>query len=142
MGITGEPGNSAEWSLILTVGGNSQLWEQTGIRDGSKHSIGYDFFVDITNVEKLFISASGVEIDDTSANDTLPEANSSHVPADNWALGQNYQLSAANKDFNYIIEYTITCAESIDTTGQALSTSPILVAGLWRTGQDALLKWK
>lgn len=135
----GEPGNSAEWRVIFAVNGQSRLWAKDDIKNNSYgHTVGYDFFVDITKSEKLLITASGVEEDDSSANDELPAAEASHVPATNWDLGHNYSMSAASGDFSYTVHYTITCAENTDTVGSGLATDPMRVAGLWLGGNGSL----
>jgi hypothetical protein len=110
----GEPGASAEWDLDIIVNDQSRKWNRDGVRDGSNHTLGWDYPVDLPNDSaSITIRASGVEIDDLSANDELPAAQRTHGSSDNWGIGETRQMSASDRHFNYTVFYTVTClAES------------------------------
>jgi hypothetical protein len=126
-GFFGEPGAAAEWYLTVTVNDQSRTWINEDVRDGRDYPIGFDFPVDLVNeATTIMIRSSGYEEDDTSANDPLPSAERTHGSADNWGIGATKQLSASNSDFNYTINYTVTCLaqplRSVISRQEAIST--------------------
>jgi hypothetical protein len=134
-GIGGEPGNSAEWDLVFTVAGQQYGQLFGDVRNGSVLQIDHPFVVDLNSIqETLAVSISGVEVDDTSANDPLPTALYQIVPKDNWTEGQTFSASAANEDFSYSFSFRIECAD-VGTQSSALSPSGSIVDGrqdAWR----------
>ena len=109
----GEPGAAAEWFLTVTVNDQSRTWINRDVRDGRDYSIGFDFPVQLVNESStITVRSSGFEEDDSSANDGLPGAERTHGSADNWGIGATRQLPAANADFNYALNYTVTCLQA------------------------------
>src|SRR5690606_5601379 len=93
-GIGGEPGSSAEWDLRFTVAGQGATQRFNGVRDGSVLTVNRPFLVDLNSIqESLHVEVSGVEIDDSSANDTLPTATYTITPKTNWTEGQTFRTS-------------------------------------------------
>jgi hypothetical protein len=120
-GIGGEPGSSAEWQLLFSVAGQSALIRFDNVRDGSVLTVNRSFLVDLGALESLRIEVSGVEIDDSSANDPLPTATTIITPAANWADGQTFDVAApSSEDFAYSFTCSIRCASS----AQAFTVSP------------------
>jgi hypothetical protein len=122
-GIGGEPGNSAEWNLKFTVAGQSATQRFDGVRDGGVLSVNRPFIVDLNAVqESLRVEVSGVEIDDSSANDTLPTATYIITPKTNWTEGQTFSASApSSDDFDYEFVFDIRCAEDTGTISSPLT---------------------
>jgi|GEM_PF-1978099 len=119
-GVFGEPGNSAEWELHFSVAGQSAVIRFDNVRDGSVLIVNRSFLVDTGPLESLRVEVSGVEIDDTSANDPLPTATKIITPASNWAEGQTFDVSApSSEDFAYSFTFDIRCA----STSQPLTTA-------------------
>lgn len=111
IGFTGEPGSSAEWDLQFTVAGQTERIRFDNVRDGSELVVNRSFLVDLGPLESLDIGVSGVEVDDSSANDTMPRAEYKITPASNWSEGQSFERSAASHpDFGYSVVFDIRCA--------------------------------
>jgi len=107
-----DPGANAEWRLTVTVNSQSKTWSNDYVKDGTTATLGWDFVVDLVNVSSIIsIQSSGYEDDDFSANDPLPNAQRTHGSADNWGIGATRQLPASNQDFEYTINYTVTCLQ-------------------------------
>lgn len=115
-GILGEPGSSAEWQLTFNVAGQQRTVRYDGVTDGWTQGVNIPFLVDIGSLESIEVKASGIEIDDTSHNDTLPMAEYTIIPAENWEDGQIFPMSASSKDFSYTVTFQVKCA-----IGQALT---------------------
>jgi len=110
-GFFGEPGNSAEWQLQFSVAGQSTLIRFDNVRDGSVLIVNRSFLVDLGPLESLHVEVSGVEIDDTSANDPIPTATKIVTPATNWVDGQTFEVTApTSEDFAYSFTFDIRCA--------------------------------
>ncbi|WP_421828888.1 hypothetical protein [Larkinella sp.] len=104
-----EPGNSAEWSLNITVDSQQYNWRADNVRDNSDHPVGREFYVDVNNNKTQFVvRCSGIEIDDSSANDPLPANELTLGQSNDWGIGSTQTLSAANDDFNYKVFFTVT----------------------------------
>ena len=136
-GIFGEPGNSAEWDLRFTVAGQSASLRHDGTRDESVIPVNRPFLVELSNIESLHVEVSGVEIDDSSSNDSLPLATLTITPATNWHEGQTFRFSAAgHEDFAYEVVLDIRSAEAnVGSSSSPLSTTVIgtifKISNLW-----------
>lgn len=133
-GVFQEPGNSAEWQLQFNVAGQAATIPFNGVRDGSVLTVNRSFIVDLGPLESLRVEASGVEIDDTSANDPLPTVTKIITPATNWKEGQTFQVSApSSEDFAYDIVFDIRSVENVGTSASALTTTigPLSAAVSW-----------
>jgi len=127
----GEPGASAEWDMVFTAGGQQQRRRIDGVRDGSVLGINIPLIVDLAAVsDELLVSVSGVELDDSSANDPLPLAQHRVIPKENWAEGQQFTASASNEDFSYSFDFKIECAEATGTTAQGLTAAPKVIGDI------------
>lgn len=115
VGVSGadpDPGAAAEWFLTIVVNGLSRTWVNEDTRDNRSYSIGFDFAVSLVNASSTIrVSSSGHEEDDSSQNDDLPAAEQTHGSFDNWGIGGSRQLSGANSEFTYTINYTVTCLQ-------------------------------
>ena len=107
-----DPGANAEWRLTVIVNSQSKTWSNDYVKDGTTATLGWDFVVDLVNASTtISIQSSGYEEDDMSANDPLPNTQQTHGSADNWGIGGTKQLSGNNTDFEYTINYTVTCLQ-------------------------------
>ncbi|MFN8495118.1 MAG: hypothetical protein U0350_46380 [Caldilineaceae bacterium] len=134
-GIGGEPGNSAEWELHFTVAGQGAVQRFDGVRDGSVLTVNRAFLVDLNAIqESLHVEVSGVEVDDSSANDTLPTATYTITPKTNWTEGQTFQSAApSSQDFAYDFVFDIRCANT-GTIGSPLTGSDgkLTITAAWQ----------
>ena len=139
IGFTGEPGSSAEWDLQFTVAGQTERIRFDNVRDGSELVVNRSFLVDLGPLESLDIGVSGVEVDDSSANDTMPRAEYKITPASNWSEGQSFERSAASHpDFGYSVVFDIRCAYGKITsplTGNAPAAN-VRYDGIWVPATD------
>lgn len=125
-GNPGEFGDEAEWELTLTVNEQSWTWKNNHVRDGVAYPINHDFIVDlVSRMATISIQTSGVEDDFISADDPLPSANTQHRIDTNWGIGRSHELSANSGDFDYSVNYTITClpkkTESVTSRKEAIN---------------------
>lgn len=129
LGIGGEPGASAEWQLTIAVAGQAEVITFDGVRDNSTLAVNREFLVPLNaNQENLTIRVSGVEVDDTSANDPLPVAEKIITPATNWEDGQTFTaFSNQHDDFGYSVVFSITCSD-VGETGSPLTSSGVVRA--------------
>ncbi|MFC2165053.1 RICIN domain-containing protein [Acidobacteriota bacterium] len=111
-GTFGEPGAYAEWSLHIAVNeGLGHNWRSEYVKDGTYVEPDWKWGI-LEPKDETFtvtIRAWGRESDSSSGDDQLPAASVTHTKADNWGIGKVGQLVGKNKDFHYIIEYTISC---------------------------------
>jgi len=120
-GFWDEPGSSAEWKLLITVNGQTIVWESDGIQDNQTYYINRDLYVDIANNNtNIVVQTSGVEKDTSSADDTLPSGSYTHGNADNWGIGATRKVTASSECFDYTVYYTVTCL----TTGLSTIDRP------------------
>lgn len=149
-GIGGEPGNSAEWDLKFTVAGQAATQRFDGVRDGGVLTVNRPFLVDLNSVqESLYVEVSGVEIDDSSANDTLPTATYIVTPKTNWTEGQTFKASdPSSDDFVYDFEFDIRCTNT-GTIGSPLTDGSgnvnMTVTAAWQQeggGEIQVYDWK
>jgi len=125
-GIGGEPGASAEWDLVFTAGGEQYRQRFNGVRDNSVLQINHPFIVDLNSLgeDRLSVSVTGVEVDDSSANDPLPLALYEVIPRDNWTNGQTFTKPGSNDNFSYVLSFRIECADvATQSSGLSLSGS-------------------
>ncbi len=103
---------AAEWRLTITVNDQSRTWSYDDVEDGRDYQLGYDFTIEIPNDNAtVSIRASGFE-DDLIGDDALPSSQRTHGSSDNYGVGGTRQLTANNSDFDYTINYTVTCLQN------------------------------
>jgi hypothetical protein len=136
-GIGGEPGSSAEWDLRFSVAGQGASQRFDGVRDGSVLTVNRSFVVDLNAIqESLHVEVSGVEVDDSSANDALPTAAYTITPKTNWTEGQTFRSAAPSaKDFAYDFVFDIRCANT-GTIGSPLTGNDgkLTMTAAWQQG--------
>lgn len=107
-----DPGANAEWRLTVTVNSQSKTWINDYVKDGTTATLGWDFVVDLVNASTtISLQSSGYEDDDLSANDPLPNTQRTHGSDDDWGIGATRQLSGSNTDFEYTINYSVSCLQ-------------------------------
>jgi hypothetical protein len=144
--VTSEPGSEDEWSMVFTVDGQSQSWRNEHIRTNQTYSLGLTFLVglDPDNPKKksVRLGASGVEEDDTSANDVMPKAEEHLNPANDWQIGGSFSFSAADTEYSYEVLYRVEAAEFVEdgSSSQPL-TVPRQYVGACRSGTGTWGLW-
>ena len=111
-GLAGEPGDSAEWTVILKPRIRGQLrdeisWDLDDIVDGSRHVIDKDVDVELNG--PLKVDFFGFERDDVSSFDELPGLSHDRPPEAEWDSpnGKRYKERAKSGNFEYTVYYTI-----------------------------------
>jgi len=136
---TDEPGESAEWALTFIVNGQAQRWFHDEVRDDTSYAL-HKVFPDVplgTN-QTLTISVSGIEEDDSSADDPLPTLEKTLHPAQDFELGGTFWItSPQTPEGFYKIEVTVQPAQD---DGQAV-TAAREYHGVYRSGSGGHAMW-
>lgn len=132
---TAEPGVSAEWFMTFNVNGKTAKWSHEEVRDDSIYGVGRDFTnIDLRVDPAINIRVSGLEQDDSSADDVLPMLMLTVHPAEDLPLGgTRWASSPDSAEGTYSIEYTIVPFVARDTTEVDLNQAREYV-GVYRAG--------
>ena len=112
-GVDGEPGNSAEWRMVLAVTDHESrpikqhLWNKDEVRDDRTYNLGYETIVALP-AKGFGVKVAGHEDDDIFGGDDIKDTFRWHTPEPGWKAGQTYKL-AANilEPMDYTVEYSI-----------------------------------
>ncbi|MGD9345310.1 MAG: RICIN domain-containing protein, partial [Candidatus Aminicenantes bacterium] len=110
-GTFGEAGEHAEWKLTISINGFGQVWRDEYVKDGMTVDLDWNWVVfELTEASSIQITADGIETD-SIGDDQLPAAVITHNSSDNWGIGPTRQLVGKNKDFHYVVNYSIRCTK-------------------------------
>lgn len=99
-----------QWNLTITVGDRSRTFRRDPVKDGDSFNLGFVFSVEIPDTATTFsIQAAGFE-DQNVTDNPLPSAEATHGAGDNFGIGSSHQIQGSDSDFDYIIDYTVSCA--------------------------------
>jgi Bacterial tandem repeat domain 1 len=134
---TAEPGSFAEWYMTFIVNGQSARWSHEEVADDTVYQVGRSFVVPLSPNQTIIIEASGYEQDDTSANDTLPTAQLTLNPAQDFQQGGTLTISSGQSAEG---SYSIQVSVEPHIQGQALSVQRQF-AGVYAPGKDGHALW-
>ncbi len=146
LGIGGEPGDSAEWTLWfqVKVGGQQRDvvdWVLDGVKDGSVHDV--DKEIDTVLDGPLQIHVDGQERDDVFKWDELPRIDREYAPEPGWdePAGATYKRRTKSNDYEYQVYFTIRYLDPPPVAQIAPGHGTLRAAryaGLWDGGQERL----
>jgi hypothetical protein len=109
-------GGNLEVDFTFVVNGQAQHYVNNDLGTGVTN-IGITFFVAVpADTSTITLDVAGVE-DDLFFDDVLPGFTAVFGQAQNWGVGAQ-QGSASDSNITYTLNYTITCARSVDVAIQ------------------------
>jgi len=140
-GLTGEPGDSAEWVLFMEVyinGVQRKLgrWRHDDVHDNSTYTV--DRRIDVALDGALSIHVGGFEKDSTSADDKIEGFDRNHKPEPGWESGgPRYEKTVLADSFEYTVYYTIQfISEGATITPGHGTLYDVRYSGLWDASQE------
>lgn len=124
----------SDWDLIFAVNGAPWTWNLGQVDPNTEHRTWFCRFVRLDPYGEIIVSIGG---SNSPANfyDQLPAATVFHDSADNWGVGPVHVLLASDSDYEFEIEYTISCARS---KGSIIGIDEITTRMLSKSARDAL----
>ncbi len=131
---------AGDWTLVLEANGIQEIKEYPDDfiddDDGIPYDIGVSINVPIDQfTTELRVKVSGYERDSgfNGENDILPMAQRTWSEAQNFGLGQTFDISANNDDAAYTVSARISCAQK---SSSVLSRSELVRSATWRLERE------
>lgn len=131
---------AGDWTLVLEANGIQEIKEYPDDfiddDDGIPYDIGVSVNVPIDQfTTELRVKVSGYERDSgfNGENDILPIAQRAWSAAQNFGIGQTFDISANNDDAAYSVTVRISCARQ---SSLVLSRAQLVQAATWRLDRE------